>query len=85
MPQWAHANGCPWDAATCNAAGVGGNLEILQWLRANGCEWDEETCGGAVEGEHRDMFVWALENGSPISGETLEYAGKLGWPVDVWD
>ena len=56
MLQWAHANGCPWDAATCNAAGVGGNLEILQWLRANGCEWDKETYRCAAEGGHLELL-----------------------------
>ena len=56
MLQWAHANGCPWDAATCKAAGVGGNLEILQWLRANGCEWDKETYRCAAEGGHLELL-----------------------------
>ena len=35
--QWAHANGCPWDAGTCMFAAKGGHLKVLQWARANGC------------------------------------------------
>jgi hypothetical protein len=48
--QWARANGCPWDAATCAWAAEGGHLEVLQWARANGCDWDKLTCSEAAWG-----------------------------------
>ena len=35
--QWAHANGCPWDAETFRMAAYGKHLEMMHWLRANGC------------------------------------------------
>ena len=35
--QWARAQGCPWNEATCEAAARGGHLQTLQWARAQGC------------------------------------------------
>ena len=37
------ANGCPWDAGTCQLAVKEGHVEVLRWARANGCEWDVVT------------------------------------------
>ena len=37
MLQWARANGCAWDARTCEFAAEGGHVEVVQWARANGC------------------------------------------------
>ena len=28
--KWLHANGCPWDADTCESAAEGGHLKVLQ-------------------------------------------------------
>jgi hypothetical protein len=53
--QWARANGCPWDEATCASAAEGGHLEVLQWARSNGCLWDESTCAGAAKGGHLEV------------------------------
>jgi hypothetical protein len=35
--KWARANGCPWDAKTCETAAFNGRLETLKWAHANGC------------------------------------------------
>ena len=37
MLQWAQANGCDWNAETCEKAAEEGHLAVLQWARANGC------------------------------------------------
>ena len=65
MLQWARANGCEWDAATCSSAAGGGHLEVLQWARANGCEWDAATCSAAAEEGHLEVLQWARANGCP--------------------
>ena len=62
MLRWARANGCEWNSETCEAAAVGGYLEVLKWARANGCEWDEQTCKSARDPE---VLRWARENGCP--------------------
>ena len=61
--QWARANRCPWDWATCAFAAEGGHLEVLQWARANGCKWDAQTCSRAARGGHLEMLQWARANG----------------------
>jgi len=35
--QWAHANGCPWDGGTIDAAKNADHDNILNWAIANGC------------------------------------------------
>ncbi len=42
-PQWARANGCPWNELTCYEAVENFDAEMLRWARENGCPWDEET------------------------------------------
>ncbi|CAM9288055.1 unnamed protein product, partial [Hapterophycus canaliculatus] len=49
--QWARANGCEWNAATCSRAARGGHLLLLKWARGSGCPWDASTCMGAAEGD----------------------------------
>ena len=31
--QWARANGCPWNKATCAAAALNKYFEVLKWAR----------------------------------------------------
>ena len=66
MLQWLRANGCPWDAETCDRAAEGGHLEVLQWARANGCLWSEETCAEAAGGGHLEVLQWLRTNGCPL-------------------
>ena len=40
VPKNEDGYGCDWDHSTCNAASVGGHLEVLKWMRADGCPWD---------------------------------------------
>ena len=56
--QWVRAEGCPWDAETCQvAARKDGHLETLRWARENGCEWDAEIRDwAAAELEYTDDF-----------------------------
>ena len=37
------ANGCPWDAETCEGAAKNGDLATLRWARENGCPWYAST------------------------------------------
>ena len=65
--QWARANGCDWDADTCQAAAAGGHLAVLQWVRANGCPWDRGGClGTTVYTSVYDDPVGAAPAGSEI-------------------
>lgn len=41
--QWAHANGFPWDSATCSEAAALGRLDVLQWACFNDGPWDKDT------------------------------------------
>jgi hypothetical protein len=41
--QWAHANGCPWDGLTCNAALSVGSIDGLKWARGNGCPYGDAS------------------------------------------
>ena len=63
--QWARANGCDWNEATCSAAAEGGHLEVLQWLRGPiaGCNWNADTCMMAAGGGHIAVLKWARANG----------------------
>jgi hypothetical protein len=57
--QWARANGCDWNAATCSEAAEGGHLEVLQWLRANGCDWHRGACLRAAAGSEMREWIQA--------------------------
>jgi hypothetical protein len=72
--QWARANGCPWEAATCAHAAEGGHLEVLRWARENGCPWSEYTCICAARRGHLDVLQWAHGNGCPIGWWTWKSA-----------
>ena len=74
IPQWARANGCPWNEFTCSGAAEGGHLEVLQWLCANGCKWDARTCTGAARGGHLEVLQWARANGCPWNIQTRQLA-----------
>ena len=40
MLQYAHENGCPWDARACAGAALDGHLDVLQWAIDNGCPYE---------------------------------------------
>ena len=76
--KWLHANGCPWDADTCESAAEGGHLKVLQRARANGCPWGARTCSGAAEGGHLDVLQWARANGCLWDTWTCAFAAWKG-------
>ena len=76
--KWLHANGCPWDANTCESAAEGGHLKVLQRARANGCPWGARTCSGAAEGGHLDVLQWARANGCLWDTWTCAFAAWKG-------
>jgi len=57
MLQWAHANGCPWDASLWDeSTRQWARANGCTWARANGCHWTEYECkDGASEGEHLEV------------------------------
>ena len=49
MLQYAHENGCPWDARACAGAALDGHLDVLQWAIDNGCPYEvNETFSGEI-------------------------------------
>ena len=83
--QWAHANGCPWNASACAAAAAGGHLAVLQWLRSSGCPWDMFTCSWAALFGRLEVLQWARANGCHWSMYTFYSAAQGGHlPVLQW-
>ena len=91
--QFAHENGCQWNAdVSCYAAY--GHLECLQYAHENGCPWDEDVCSTAAAFGHLDCLKYAHENGCPWDDTTcvnvyikgsidcLRYAHENGCPWD---
>ena len=78
--QWARANGCDWNEATCSAAAEGGHLEVLQWLRGPiaGCNWNADTCMMAAGGGHIAVLKWARANGCDWNADTCMMAAEGG-------
>ena len=64
--QWARANGCPWNAKTCEQAAMGGHLEILQWAHANSCPWDEKEMYVAAQNGHEAVVRALIEAGADV-------------------
>jgi len=69
---WAKADGCPWNARTCErAAGfwprdAGGNLEVLRYAREHGCPWNEAVmCQHAATHGNLEVLRYAREQGCP--------------------
>ena len=71
------ADGCPWDARTCEYAAKHGHLEVLQWARANGCPWNARTCADAAKGGHLEVLKWARANGCPREEWTRRVAALI--------
>ena len=46
--QWAHEQGCPWNATICKLAAQGGHLDSLKYLHDHGCPWYGDTCEAAA-------------------------------------
>jgi hypothetical protein len=64
--KWLRANGCDWDADTCEYAAKGGYLDVLKWARDNGCRWCNQTCvAAAAERGQLDVLNWLKANGCP--------------------
>jgi hypothetical protein len=40
---WAKANGCPWQARTCDIVATGGHARALLWALEHHCPWRNET------------------------------------------
>lgn len=76
--QWAHRNGCLWDARTCASAARNGHLEILQWAHRHHCPWDAWTCEAAAENGHLEILQWAHQNGCPWDRQTCTNAERNG-------
>ena len=73
-PQWLWR----WDASTCAAIALSGNLEALEWARSNGCEWDKDTCSCAAGGGHLRVLQWARQNGCDWDWCTCSSAAQGG-------
>lgn len=58
----------------CEAAAMGGHLEVLQWLRVNNCPWDRDTCAYAAMRGRFEFLKWARLNGCPWDGVTCATA-----------
>ena len=67
---------------TCEAAALGGHLDILKWARANGCPWSEETCEEAAWGGHLETLQWARANGCPWDESTC-FGAALGGHLEI--
>ncbi len=86
--QWAHKNGCYWDAKTCSSAARYGYLECLQYAHENGCEWDAKTCSEAASGGHLECLKYARLNGCEWNNKVYLNAKKskhwtlLKWTID---
>lgn len=63
--EYAHTNGCPWDANTCKIAAYNGHIKCLTYAHANGCPWDQQTLINAVTNGHIECLRYAYENGCP--------------------
>jgi hypothetical protein len=75
---WAKANGCPWDAVTCQYAAWGGHLVALKFARQHGCPWDARTCHFAARGGHLEVLRWAREHQCPWGSGTCALAARQG-------
>ena len=53
------------EAVVCEAAALGGHLEILRWARQHGFEWGVRTSSRAAAGGHLKVLKWLRENGCP--------------------
>ena len=76
--RWAREHGCPWNETTCQAAAMGGHLEVLRWLREHDCPWDSRTCAVAALGGHLEVLRWAREHGCPWNSSTCIHAAMNG-------
>jgi hypothetical protein len=74
--QWAHANGCRLNEATCSGAAQAGHLEVLQWARGVGCPWDSADCATRARlGRHWPLLQWVHGvSGCDIDQETCTQA-----------
>ena len=84
------------EAVGCEAAALGGHLEILRWARANDCPWNERTSWSAAGGGHLKVLKWLRENGCPWDEQigwlaaqnghmdVLRWAHDTGCPLTEW-
>lgn len=92
--QYAHMNGCSWNALTCSAAAKAGHLDCLIYARSNGCPWNGTTSSASALGGHLDCLTYAHVNGCAWNVTTcfnaargghlncLRYAHENGCPWD---
>lgn len=70
-----HANGCPWNEETCNAAAKHGRFVCLKYAIDNGCPWDKyKVCYWAAVRGHYNCLRYAHEMGGTFDEKTMEYA-----------
>jgi hypothetical protein len=79
---WLRARGLSaWDETTCEAAALGGRLNVLQWLRAEGCPWDERTHTASALGVDLKLRKWVEDNGCPRG--LTESVVAVGAPLNL--
>jgi len=73
-------NGCDWGSgdAVCEAASLGGSLELLQWCIENGAAWSSQACNAAAAGGHLDVLMYAHGNGCQLNEWTACAAAQNG-------
>ena len=73
------AEGCPWNAETCNRAAQAGHLETLRWAHENGCDWNAEvTCYYAAYGGQLEVLQWLRAEDCPWDHNTCHFAVDRG-------
>ena len=72
--------GCKPVWETCEWAGMGGSVEILEYLLGKGCEFDLRACHGAASGGCLEAlkFLRGLDPPCPWDGELCAVAAKGG-------
>ena len=76
--EYAHQNGCPWDASTCANAAFYGQKEALKYCHENGCPWDAYTCSAAASTGRLDILKYARKHGCPWDYSTCQAAIQNG-------
>jgi hypothetical protein len=78
--RYLRANGCDWGigGAVCEAAAIGGSLELLQWCIENGAAWSQRACDAAAAGGHLDVLIFAHGHGCGLTKNTACAAAAHG-------
>jgi hypothetical protein len=72
--------------SVCEAAAIGGHLNVLQWLRKQSppCPWNKKTCKAAARGGHMKVLQWLRKQSPPCPwNEQTCMAAAEGGNLDV--